>query len=92
MALGSSPHCSSRQNLLPANIHNYNLVAISSGAFSVSNNSLLPFSCVFTLETAFSAIIPAPSAFVSRYINKNVLKATKIALKLFIQGQKLVQT
>lgn len=97
MAPDSRPHYSPRMNSLMNSTDN-NLAGDPPEAPTESSGSptfiFQAFSCNLTLTPALGlapALVPAPAPAIGRYIDKNLQIATKLALELFLQGQKHAQ-
>lgn len=80
--------------MLTANLADDEFANASPRTFIEINGCLSLISQAFSYITipkpAFSIVIPAPSTFVSRYIDKDLQRVRKLALKLFIKSQKQV--
>lgn len=91
IALDSCSYCSLHQNPLLANSGNNMLVGRLLEAPLKSNSSLTSISCTFIMGFA---LIPTPAPVsgpaISSYIDKNLQRTTKLALKFFFQSQKHV--
>lgn len=92
MASSSYLYCSLHRNPPPANPSNNELVESLSRVFTKSSSSPASSSFAFTLKTAlFPSPTPAPKITFSRYIDKDLQRAIKLALKSFFQGQEHAQ-
>lgn len=89
MAPGSHPCQSFQQNALPPiNLVDNKLAGVLPRAPTKTSMSPAPifqaFSCVSTSRPALFIVISALKTFVGNYINKDLQRAIKFALELFI--------
>lgn len=85
-------YCNLCQNALSTNINNNKLANSPPEALIESSGFPVPYFYILTLEPTFSAVLPTSSLFVVKYTNKDLQRAIKLALKLFVQGEKQAQT